>query len=241
VVGAEVYAPLAPAPSSRSGPVGIAWCALLPATTDRAGQASGLPPSSSGVGACSVQVRSRGLVRERRARVLSFARFGRPHPWRIACSDSNGRCPAGLPARPAAFTTDGADADPPRAVSPTALEELWSKRDRRLTSPVASRARITGSSRLTAAAGAAPCDAAPADWPARPGPPGDRPVRDSRSTDRDAWDRIEKPREPLPAKSSRAPRLGGSSAQPAHPFAFVPPSAASVAGSPLSARRFRSG
>jgi hypothetical protein len=116
-----------------------------------------------------------------------FARFGRPHSWRIACSDSNGKCPAGLLARPAVFTTDGADADPPRAVSPTVLEELWSKRDRRLMSPVALRARITGSSRLTAAAGrASPCGGSrPAGLPARPDPPTNRPGRDDLSTDQD--------------------------------------------------------
>jgi hypothetical protein len=144
---------LHPSSSFRSGPAGDRQVRQHSTTTDLAGQAAS--------SACrhhrpvweparSRSVRAAWNSREGGVGV-PFARFGRPLSWRIACSDSNGRGPAGLPARPAAFTTDGADAHPPHAVSPTALEELWSKRDRRLTSFVALRARITGSSRLTAA------------------------------------------------------------------------------------------
>jgi hypothetical protein len=73
------------------------------------------------------------------------------------------------------------------------LEELRSKRDRRLTSFVASRARITGSSRLTAAFRRATSRCSPGDLPARPGPPTRRPVKDDVSSNQDARDRIEKP------------------------------------------------
>jgi len=127
VVGAEVYAPLAPVLELSLGAFpGIAQCTSIRAATDRAGQAAS--------SACrhhrpvweparSKSVRAAWNSREVSVAVR-FARFGRPHSWRIACSGSNGRRPAGLPARPAAFTTDGADAHPSRTVSPTALEEL---------------------------------------------------------------------------------------------------------------------
>ena len=151
MVGAEVYAPLAPVlelslGAFRGSPVrqhlgGHGPCGSsfrLAAIIVRCGSLLGPGPFAR-PGSREVGVG------------VPFARFGRPLSWRIACSDSNGRGPAGLPARPAVFTTDSADAHPPHAVSPTALEELWSKRDRRLTSFVALRARITGSSRLTAA------------------------------------------------------------------------------------------
>ena len=96
VVDAEVYAPLAPASGFRPGLAGDRpRAARVGATTDRAVKAYGLPPSSFGVGACPVQVHSRGLEFARGERRCSL----RPlpsispsaHPFAVI-----GRRPAGL-------------------------------------------------------------------------------------------------------------------------------------------------
>jgi len=110
-----------------------------------------LPPSSFGVGACSVQIRSRGLEFARGERrcslrplrstsLLAHRLFGfeRQVPRRASCT-------------PRGFHRGRRRCSPLAHGVAHRLEELRSKRDRRLTSFVASRARITGSSRLTAA------------------------------------------------------------------------------------------
>jgi hypothetical protein len=125
VVDAEVYAPLTPASGLRPGLVGDRPRAFALSGRPRTVRFKqyGLPPSSFGVGACSVQVRSRGLEFARGGRCCSLRPL-RPisYPWRIPCR-FRGRRPAGLTLHVPRLSPRFADADPPRVVSPTALEE----------------------------------------------------------------------------------------------------------------------
>ena len=146
-----------------------------------------LPPSSSGVGACSVQVRSRGLVRERWARVYPL-----PASVDLTLGASLVRirtasAPPGCLHAPQ-FSPRTAPMLTPRAqCRPLCWRSLVQEGP---TSDVlvASRARITGSSRLTAASeractlrcrapGGFTRSARPVSRPPREGRPFDEPGR----------------------------------------------------------------
>lgn len=102
--------------------------------------------------------------------------------------------PSGGPARPDRSRSQVADADPPRVLSST-LREPRTESYRRLTSPVAAQARLTGSSRLAAALLRAAQHLSMQCLthgvsPAWPGPPSDRPVKGDHSTTQDACHRV---------------------------------------------------
>jgi hypothetical protein len=115
---------LHPSSSFRSGPAGDRQVRQHSTTTDRAGSSFGLPPSSSGVGACSVQVRSRGLEFARGGRwcsrrplrstsLLAHRLFGfeRQGPRRASCtprSFHHGQRRCSPPARSVAHCAGGA-------------------------------------------------------------------------------------------------------------------------------------